>query len=83
MASSIMLRRVALVRTRVSEELSASFIRVTIICELGTTLAVTTIATDAAADEPESDEIIYISSLITTGEFTYCMEIVHSCYHVL
>jgi hypothetical protein len=41
MASSGMLRHVALVRTDVSEELSASFIRVTRICELGTTLAVT------------------------------------------
>jgi hypothetical protein len=36
-----MLRRVALVRTDVSEELSASFTRVTKINELGTTLAVT------------------------------------------
>jgi hypothetical protein len=36
-----MLRRVALVRTDVSEELSASFIRVTRIRELGTTLALT------------------------------------------
>jgi hypothetical protein len=36
-----MLRHVALVRTDVSEELSASFIRVTRIGELGTTLAVT------------------------------------------
>jgi hypothetical protein len=36
-----MLRRVALVRTDVSEELSASFISVTSIRELGTTLAVT------------------------------------------
>jgi hypothetical protein len=35
MASSGMLRRVALVRTDVSEELSASFIRVTRIGELG------------------------------------------------
>jgi hypothetical protein len=35
-----MLRRVALVRTDFSEELSASFIRVTRIGELGTTLAV-------------------------------------------
>jgi rRNA processing protein Krr1/Pno1 len=39
MASSGMLRRVALVRIDVSEELSASFIRVKIIGELGTTLA--------------------------------------------
>jgi hypothetical protein len=36
-----MLRRVALVKTDVSEELSASFIRVTRIGELGTTQAVT------------------------------------------
>jgi hypothetical protein len=36
-----MLRRVALIRTDVSEERSASIIRVTIIGELGTTPAVT------------------------------------------
>jgi hypothetical protein len=36
-----MLHRVALVRTDVSEELSASFIRATRIGELGITLAVT------------------------------------------
>jgi hypothetical protein len=41
MASSGILSRVALVRTDVSEELSAFFIRVTRIGELGTTLAVT------------------------------------------
>jgi hypothetical protein len=41
MASSRMLHRVALVRTDVSEELSASIIRVTRIGEIGTTLAVT------------------------------------------
>jgi hypothetical protein len=41
MASSGMLHRVALVRTDVSEELSASFIRVTIVGEVGTTLGVT------------------------------------------
>jgi hypothetical protein len=41
MASSGMIRRVALVRTDVSEELSTSFIRVTRIAELGTILAVT------------------------------------------
>jgi hypothetical protein len=39
--SSGMLRRVVLVRTDVSEDLSASFIRVTRIGELGTTLAAT------------------------------------------
>jgi hypothetical protein len=41
MASSGMLRRVALVRTDVSEELRSSFIRVTRVGELGTSLAVT------------------------------------------
>jgi hypothetical protein len=41
MPSSGVLRRVALVRTYVSEELSASFVRVTRIGELGTTLALT------------------------------------------
>jgi hypothetical protein len=41
MMSSGMLRRVALVRTDVSEERSASLIRVKRIGELGTTLAVT------------------------------------------
>jgi hypothetical protein len=41
MVSSGMLRPVALVRIDISEELSASFIRVIRIGELGTTLAVT------------------------------------------
>jgi hypothetical protein len=41
MQSSGMLRRVTLVITDVSEELSATFIRVTRIGEVGTTLAVT------------------------------------------
>jgi hypothetical protein len=41
MASSGMLHRVALIRTDVSEELSASLIRVTRICEIGTTLGLT------------------------------------------
>jgi hypothetical protein len=43
MESSGMLRRVALVRTNVSEELGASFVRVTRIGELGTTLPVTSV----------------------------------------
>jgi hypothetical protein len=50
MASSGMLRRVVLVRTDVSEELSVSFIRVTRIGELGTTLAVTSTPTQSAWD---------------------------------
>jgi hypothetical protein len=41
MVSSGMLRRVALIRTDVSKELSAFFIRVTRIGELGRALAVT------------------------------------------
>jgi hypothetical protein len=41
MVSSGTLRRVALVRKNVSEEPSVSFIRMTRICELGTTLAAT------------------------------------------
>jgi hypothetical protein len=49
MASSEMLRCVTLVRTDVSEELSASIIRVKGIGELGTTLAL--IATDARCEE--------------------------------
>jgi hypothetical protein len=41
MVSSGMLRRMALVRSDISEELSASFITVARICELGKMLAVT------------------------------------------
>jgi hypothetical protein len=41
MVSSGILRRVALIRTDVSEELRASFLRVRRIGELGTALAVT------------------------------------------
>jgi hypothetical protein len=41
MVSSGLLRRVALVRTDVSEEPGASLISVTKICEIGTKLAVT------------------------------------------
>jgi hypothetical protein len=51
-----MLRRVALVRTDVSEESSASFFRVTRIGELGTTLAATSnyvLCLLAGEDTPE------------------------------
>jgi hypothetical protein len=53
MVSSGMLRLLALVITDVSEELSASFIRVTRIGEVGTTLAVT--STDACCEEIPSE----------------------------
>jgi hypothetical protein len=49
MAASVMLRRVALVRTDVSEELSVSFFIVTRIGELGTTLALTSHLLHAAS----------------------------------
>jgi hypothetical protein len=51
MACSRMLRRVALGRSDVSEELSASFMRVTRICELGTTLAATSNRRTRASDD--------------------------------
>jgi hypothetical protein len=65
MSSSGMLRRVALVRTDVSKALSVSFIRVTRIRELGTTLAVT--STDAPCEIPNSllvTAIVVLSSPI-------------------
>jgi hypothetical protein len=55
-ASSGMLLRVALVRTDVSEELSASFIRMTRIGELGTTLAVTSNRRTLHTDSCHPDE---------------------------
>jgi hypothetical protein len=53
--SSRMLRRVAIVRNDVSEELSASFIRVTRIGLLGTTLV--TYATSVVPSSPLVGEI--------------------------
>jgi hypothetical protein len=57
MVSSEMSRRVALVRTDVSEEPSASFIRATRIGELGTTLAVT-------SNRPRCEEIPSTNTLV-------------------
>jgi hypothetical protein len=82
MASSGMLRRVALVRTHVSEELSASIIRVTRIGELGTTLAVTSnrrtqrdVKDSCCRDGKNYPNNFYIygvnyNSLISTTSFT-------------
>jgi hypothetical protein len=56
MASFGMLRRVALVRTDASEKLSVSFIRVTKIGELGTTLA-------ANSNDERCEEIPNIASV--------------------
>jgi hypothetical protein len=73
MVSSGMSRRVALVRTEVSEEPSASFIRVTRISELGTTLAATSnrrnIPEDTILHSPRRENLksqMFISFLLFT-----------------
>jgi hypothetical protein len=74
MASSGMLCRVALVRTDVSEERSASFIRVTRIGELGTTLAVTSNPEDAILHSHSRENLkSYIEmALLTATHFRVC-----------
>jgi hypothetical protein len=71
MASSEMLRRVPLVRTDVSEELSASFIRVTRIFELGTTLAETSnrssVLTRATRRNIPEDAILHVLMILWCG----------------
>jgi hypothetical protein len=64
MAYSGMLRCVALVRTDVSKELSASFITVTKICELGTTLAVTSNRRRLRRKFPESDNFFKMNNSV-------------------
>jgi hypothetical protein len=60
MASSGMLRLVALARTNVSEELSASFIRMTRIGELEKTLAVTSNGHTLRRRRHSSQSILFI-----------------------
>jgi hypothetical protein len=67
MVSSGMLRRVALVRTDVSEEPSTSSIRVTRICELGTTLAVTSNQV-AASVVPSSQILVTLMEALGSSE---------------
>jgi hypothetical protein len=76
MASSGMLRRVALAKTDVSEERIASIIRVTRISELGTTLAVTDILDTLMMEATRSSE----TSVLTRATRRYVPEdgILHS-----
>jgi hypothetical protein len=67
-----MLRRVAVVRTDVSEELSAYFIRVTIIGELGSTLAVT--SNRRTLRRNACDNVTIVSHLSQTRELGYRLD---------
>jgi hypothetical protein len=62
-----MLRRVTLVRTDVSEEHSASFIRVTRIGELGTTLAVTNSRSHSAKKYQDVRRLILTASVFPSS----------------
>jgi hypothetical protein len=66
-----MLGRVALVKTDVSEELSASFIRVRRISELGTTLAVTSNRRTLLGRHFEEDVLGLLSHVSTNSYFTF------------
>jgi hypothetical protein len=67
-----MLHRVTLVRTDVSEELSASFIRVTRIGEVGTTLAVTSIDPSSPILVPLTKEALSASETSVLTRATQC-----------
>jgi hypothetical protein len=81
-----MLRRVVLVRTDVSEELSAYFIKVTI-CELGTTLAVTSKRrtlrrnTRATRRNIPEDTILHSHRRENLKSYIYC--VVRTMYYVV
>jgi hypothetical protein len=63
MASSGMIRRVILVRTDVSEELGASFIRVTRVGELGTTLAVSSNRRKLRGNTSVLSQLVFLRSM--------------------
>jgi hypothetical protein len=73
MVSSGMLRRVALVRTDFSEELSASFIRVTRIGELGTTQAVTSNRRTLRRNTSSSPIIVALMKEVLGSSETYVL----------
>jgi hypothetical protein len=64
MASSGMLRPVALVRSDVSEEFSVSFIRVTRVNELGTTLVVTSNRRTLRRNLPSVRRLLVTASVV-------------------
>jgi hypothetical protein len=63
-----MLHRVDLVRTDVSEELNASFIRVTRIGELGTTLTVTSDRRTLRRNTKFTDSVTLIKEALSSSE---------------
>jgi hypothetical protein len=73
-----MLRQVALVRTDVSDELSASIISVTRIGELGTKLAVTS-DRRTLCNMPE-DAILHTSDLPRTDVRVCCLSVETYCF---
>jgi hypothetical protein len=79
MASSGILRCVALVTTEVSQELSASIIRVPTVSELGTTLA--ELATDAFYEEIKGVRGLLVTANVfpnSPSPFTLIMEALSS-----
>jgi hypothetical protein len=75
MVSSGILRRVALVRTDVSEELSASFIKVTRIGELGTTLAATSNRRTLQRNLFRKTQIAWLNQAVASSQQTYYLTV--------
>jgi hypothetical protein len=78
-----MLRRVALVRTDVSEEPSASFVRVTRIGELGTTLAITSNRRTLRSSVTSQKTLFVIVTAVKTSNLIGWIESVRETYTVL